>query len=85
MTTLSIRIDDETYSRLEALAESTDRSKTHLLKRALLEYLETNEWQVAEIRRGVAEADAGELIDHEDVRRTWETTLANPVDANRRG
>jgi RHH-type rel operon transcriptional repressor/antitoxin RelB len=85
MTTLSIRLDDETCSRLEALAESTERSKTHLLKRALLQYLEANEWQVAEIQRGVAEADAGELIDHEDVRRTWEAKLANPVDPNRRG
>ncbi len=83
MTTLSIRIDDQTNLRLQQLAASTERSKTHLLKRALMDFLELNEWQVAEIRRGVAEADAGDVVDHAEVVERWEAKLANRMDARR--
>lgn len=39
-----------------------------------------NEWQTEAIREGIRQADAGELIDHKDIREKWETKLAYTMD-----
>lgn len=45
---ISVRLPDETAHALEELAESTDRSKTFLIRRALEAYLEEYaDYQVA--------------------------------------
>jgi len=67
MNTLTMRIDDKTKHRLEKLAKSTSRTKSYLITHAIKDYLEVNEWQVQEIKKGIKEADAGHLINHEDV------------------
>jgi predicted transcriptional regulator len=43
--------------RLKKLAEATERSKAFLAEKAIEEFLEVQEWQVAAIREAVAEAD----------------------------
>ncbi|MGB2817996.1 MAG: CopG family ribbon-helix-helix protein [Burkholderiaceae bacterium] len=66
-TTMTIRIEDEVKDRLDRLAESTQRSKSFLAAEAIREYVENNEWQVAEIRKALKEADAGDFASDEDV------------------
>ena len=80
-TTLSLRLDDETLARVDALARATERTKTWVLHRALREYLDTNEWQVQQVEAAILEADSGDLISHEDVMANWEKRLADRVDA----
>ncbi len=67
---LSVRIDAATKERLDKLAVATKRSKSFLAAEAIEEFIAVQEWQIAGIERAIASADAGELIDHEEV-RAW--------------
>ena len=80
-TTLSMRLDDPTMARLERLAHATERTKTWLLKKALDDFLDNNEWQVEQIEEGLREADRGDLIAHDAVLDKWERKLADSMDA----
>jgi RHH-type transcriptional regulator, rel operon repressor / antitoxin RelB len=60
-TTMTIRLDDDVKERLDRLAESTNRSKSFLAAEAVREFVDINEWQVAEVRAALKEADAGEF------------------------
>ena len=62
---LSIRIPEELSERLDALAKATDRSKSFLAVQAIEEFVMVQEWQVAAIKEGIAEADAGKVVPHE--------------------
>lgn len=42
-------------------SDTTRRTKSFL----------AHEWQIKEIKKGLAEADAGELIDHEHIVKKW--------------
>lgn len=60
-TTMTVRLEDEVKDRLDRLAESTQRSKSFLAAEAIRVYVESNEWQIAEIETAIAEADAGDF------------------------
>ena len=66
-TTMTIRLDDELRNRLQALAESTQRSKSFLAADAVREYLDNNAWQVGEIQAALSEADAGDFASQAEV------------------
>jgi predicted transcriptional regulator len=66
-TTITIRIEDEVRQRLDQLAESTQRSKSYLAAQAIREFVESNEWQVAEIHAALKEADAGDFATDADL------------------
>lgn len=66
-TTMTIRLEDEVKDRLDRLAESTQRSKSFLAAEAIRSFVEINEWQVAEIREALDEADAGDFASDKDV------------------
>ena len=66
-TTMTIRLDDEVKNRLQALAESTQRSKSFLAADAVREYLDNNAWQVSEIQAALSEADAGDFASQAEV------------------
>ncbi len=76
MPTISLRIDAELGERLERLAAETHRTKSYLAVEAIREYVKLQEWQVQGIRDAMAQADAGELVDHEQAEawlKTWGT------------
>jgi predicted transcriptional regulator len=62
--TVSFRLASEKVSALDELASSLDRDRTYLLGEAVEAYLDTQQWQLEQIRAGVADADAGRVIDH---------------------
>ena len=75
-TTMTLRLDDETNSRLSKLAGATDRSKAYLTTQALKLFLANNEWQVQEIQEALAEADAAspdQFVDNDTVMAWMET------------
>jgi len=67
-TTMTIRLDEELKSRLDALAEVMHRSKSFLAVEALRDYVELNEWQLSELKLAVNEADAGDFANADDIR-----------------
>ncbi|HQS89375.1 CopG family ribbon-helix-helix protein [Polaromonas sp.] len=78
-TTMTIRLEDEVKDRLDRLADSTNRSKSYLAAEAIRAFVEINEWQVAEIRAAIKEADAGDFASEKDV-----TALAKKWKVNAR-
>lgn len=68
---LTLRIDEKLRKKLDKLAEATQRSRAYLAAEAIREYVAVNEWQVAEIRKAVAAADAGDFATDEEVQRTF--------------
>ena len=64
---MTIRLDDEVKDRLEGLAEATHRSKSYLAAEAIRTYIESNEWQIAETRAALVEADARDFAGDKDV------------------
>ena len=71
----TIRAETEIVHKLDNLAGSLDRSRNYLVNQAIKEYLETHAWQVEKITQGIAAADRGELIAHDDVMREMEDLI----------
>ena len=65
-TTMTIRLDDDVKDRLDVLAEATQRNKSFLAAEAIRAFVETNEWQIAQIQAGLQEADAGDFASDKD-------------------
>ena len=66
-TTMTIRLDDDVKDRLEHLADATKRSKSFLAAEAIRAFVDSNEWQIAEIQTALKETDAGDFASDEDV------------------
>jgi RHH-type rel operon transcriptional repressor/antitoxin RelB len=66
-TTMTVRLEDDIKERLERLAGATERSKSFLAAEAIRTYVENNEWQLAEIRTALNEADAEDFSSDKDV------------------
>ena len=69
---MTIRIDSEMKTRLDKIAEITHRSKSFLAAEAINKYLKAQEWQLNEIEEGIAEANEGQMEDHESILLLWE-------------
>ncbi len=72
---LSIRLEPELNAQVTAIAEALDRPKSWIVEQALKDYVSIQQWQLAAIDEGIAAADAGDLVDHEDVVawvRSWD-------------
>jgi RHH-type rel operon transcriptional repressor/antitoxin RelB len=67
---MTIRVDRRTKARLEKLAKATARTKSYLAAEAIRAYIELNEWQIAEIKAGIKEADAGDFATEAEVAAT---------------
>lgn len=66
---LSLRLPSELARRLETVAAETDRTRTYVATRALEEYLESEEETLVKIREGLAAADVGEDVSHDEALR----------------
>lgn len=75
--TLSIRIDERTKKRLEALAKVSNRSKSFLAAEAIAAYVEAEEWQLGEIHAGIADLESGQHVSHEKVSK-WLKSWGKP-------
>ena len=66
-TTMTVRLEEDVKDRLDQLAEATQRSKSFLAAEAIREFIENNEWQIAEINAAIKEADAGDFASDKEV------------------
>ena len=64
---MTVRLEDDIKGRLDQLAESTHRSKSFLAAEAIREFVENNEWQIAEIQAALREANAGDFASDKTV------------------
>ncbi|WP_245549460.1 CopG family ribbon-helix-helix protein [Methylomicrobium album] len=78
----TVRAESELVHQLDHLADSLDRSRNYLVNQALKEYLEHHAWQIEKITQGIAAADRGELVAHDDVMREMEDLIASKAKGN---
>ncbi len=65
---LNVRLPNELASQLDALSQSTGRTKSFITNEALRNYLDVQSWQIADIHEAIAEADRGEFASEKDVK-----------------
>jgi predicted transcriptional regulator len=65
--TISLRIEQEKRVALDAIASGLDRDRSYIINEAIDTYLELHQWQVEQIQKAVAEADAGKFASDEEV------------------
>jgi predicted transcriptional regulator len=65
--TVTFRIDIERVKKLDAYAAQDERDRSFLVNEAISRYLEVRDFQVARIEEGLRQADAGKLIEHNEV------------------
>ena len=66
-TTMTVRLEEDVKERLDLLAEATHRTKSFLAAEAIREFIDNNEWQIAEISAAIKEADAADFASDKDV------------------
>jgi len=71
----TVRAESDLVHQLDHLADSLDRSRNYLVNQALKEYLKHHAWQIEKITQGIAAADRGELVDHDEVMREMENLI----------
>ncbi len=66
MRTASFRLDQSKIARLDRLAAAMDRSRSWVVNQAIEQYLDHEEWFAEAVEDGIAAADSGDLVPHED-------------------
>lgn len=69
MTAFTVRISDEVADKLDQIAEKLDRSRSYMAAQAIEDFVLREEWQIAEIEAGLAEADKGEFATEQELAR----------------
>jgi predicted transcriptional regulator len=66
---LTLRLDAKLKNQLDRLSKSMNRSRSFVAAQAIQEFVTVNEWQINEIRKGIAEADAGDFASEKEVQQ----------------
>jgi len=82
--TVTIRLPAEIKGKLEALAASTNRSKSWLAAQAISVYVEEQSWQIQQIEAAVVLADSEQAVWVESAEvdawlSSWGTEIEKPM------
>jgi len=69
MPAFTVRLPDKTAARLDQLAQKQDRSRAYMAARAIEDFVAREEWQLADIEAGLAEAESGQFASSDEVAR----------------
>src|ERR1700692_5009439 len=69
---LTLRLDAKLKNQLDRLSKSMNRSRSFVAAQAIQEFVTVNEWQINEIKKGIAEADAGDFASEKEVQQVLE-------------
>jgi len=71
LTPFTVRVPEPLKEQVEQIAEAIDRPRSWVVQRAIESYVATEAWQIAEIKRGLEEANAGDFASEEEVNRAF--------------
>ncbi|MHB8528937.1 MAG: CopG family ribbon-helix-helix protein [Caulobacteraceae bacterium] len=74
---VSVRLEAELNDKLAAIARALDRPKSWAIVQAVEEYVAIQQWQFAAIEEGLAAAERGDVVPHEEVTR-WVDSWGRP-------
>ena len=66
---MNVRFSPELEAKLNRLAAQQGREREALVVEAVERVINYDEWFVNEVEKGLAAADRGEFVDHEDVKK----------------
>jgi predicted transcriptional regulator len=69
---MEVRFAPEKEERLHRLAAQQGRGAEELVQEAVDRMLEYETWFIAEVEKGLAQVDRGEVLDHDEVVRRIE-------------
>lgn len=64
---ITVRAPRELLARLDAIGAATERDRSHLIRRAIEQFVEANTWQIERIQSGLADLRAGRTRSADDV------------------
>ncbi|MCW9619277.1 CopG family ribbon-helix-helix protein [Klebsiella michiganensis] len=67
MGVMSVRLNNNLSTQLEALSKATGCSKSWLANQAIEDYVAREAWQVSEIEKAIQEADEGDFTTSDEV------------------
>jgi len=62
-------LDAKLKGQLDRLSKAMSRSRSFVAAQAIQEFVTVNEWQIDEIKKGIAEADAGDFASDKEVQQ----------------
>jgi len=72
--TITFRVQEERLQALDSIADMQQRDRSFILNEAVSQYLSLQEYHRELIEEGIRQDDAGEVVDHSEVRKmvaTW--------------
>jgi predicted transcriptional regulator len=64
---VTVRLEVDKIALLDEMAKADDRDRSYLINVAIDEYLAYHRWRIEEIKKAIAEADAGDFATDEEV------------------
>src|SRR5689334_17254237 len=80
--TVSFQIDAEKRVELDQIAEAQDGDRSNITAEAIDAYIGLQTWQTDHIREGLRQAEAGQVVDHAQV-KAWKGSLGSRKDLPR--
>ena len=72
---MEVNLSPELQARLKQVAEEQGRDAESLVNEAVERLLRYDEWFVAQVEKGLAQVERGEVLDHEEVGKRLEKFL----------
>lgn len=69
---VTFRIDSDKRAAIDAIAAGLDRDRCDILNEAINLYLTLHQWQLGEIRQGIAEAEADDFATADEVQAVFD-------------
>jgi len=66
---MELRFNPDLQEKLSRIAAEQGRDSESLVVEAVESFVNHDEWFLRELEKGLAAADRGELVDHEDVKK----------------
>jgi predicted transcriptional regulator len=73
---MEVHLNPDMQAKLARLAAEQGRNTEALVQEAIARFVDYDEWFIREVERGLASADRGELLTHEDVGARLEKIIA---------
>jgi predicted transcriptional regulator len=74
--TVTFKIEPTKRAELDHIAQAQDRDRSHIIREAIDHYIELQNWQADHIREGLRQAEAGNVVPHDKVKR-WAQSLGS--------
>lgn len=67
MKATTIRINEDTLGRVDGLANTLSRTRSWVIKQAIEQFLDYEEWFVQEVKDGLKEIERGDIATNDEV------------------